>query len=376
MSAIVAPEHRQTARKLRALLGVFEAKRDLASMGAYAKAGTSSTFWSGDISWRPVGAATDAGIAGHIDSPVVPTHRRTPPVPRQLRFHPRHRIGAHEGSAGKRGMRYRRTAMTRSDTAFIGSIPELYDRHLGPVLFEPYASEIARRLPPEASRVLEVAAGTGRVSRHLLKALPAAGTLLATDLNDAMLVRAAELITDARVTWRTADAQVLPVGDGEVDAVVCQFGLMFVPDKPLALREMRRVLRKGGRLLLGTWDHLDRNEASKLLHALAIATFPSDPPLFMLTPFSMCDREALRALVAGAGFSKVEVETVEVIGESESAGDFATGMVRGNPLWNQLVERGVDAPAFERAVATALAARFGDRPCRTPLSAHIVTAIA
>ena len=266
--------------------------------------------------------------------------------------------------------------MTSSSTAFVGSIPELYDRHLGPVLFEPYAIELARRLPPGTTRVLEVAAGTGRVTRHLLRALPAAGTLLATDLNDAMLVRAAQLITDPRVTWRAADAQALPLPDGELDAVVCQFGLMFVPDKPRALREMRRVLRPGGRLLLATWDQLERNAASKVLHELAIAAFPGDPPLFMLTPFSMPDREALRTLVADAGFANVEVETVECTGHSESAEDLAIGMVRGNPLWNQIVERGIDAPAFERAVAAALAARFGEQPCRSPLSAHVVTAIA
>jgi len=157
---------------------------------------------------------------------------------------------------------------------------------------------------------------------------------------------------------------------------VCQFGLMFVPDKPLALREMRRVLRTGGQLLLVTWDHLDHNVATKVLHELAVAAFPGDPPMFMLTPFSMPDREALRALVVEAGFSNVEVETVSHTGRAESAASLATGFVRGNPLWNQLVERGVDAPAFEAAVTAALAARFGDRPCDSPLSAHVVTAIA
>ncbi|MBL0214440.1 MAG: class I SAM-dependent methyltransferase, partial [Myxococcales bacterium] len=129
--------------------------------------------------------------------------------------------------------------MTSPATAFIGSIPELYDRHLGPVLFEPYAIEIARRLAPGTARVLEIAAGTGRVSRHLLSALPPTGRLLATDLNEPMLSRAAQVITDPRVTWSAADAQALPFGDGEFDAVVCQFGLMFVPDKPRAVREMR-----------------------------------------------------------------------------------------------------------------------------------------
>lgn len=266
--------------------------------------------------------------------------------------------------------------MSSPATAFIGSIPELYDRHLGPVLFEPYALELARRIPAGASRLLEVAAGTGRVSRHLLEGLAAGGTLLATDLNEAMLARAAQLVRDPRVTWRAADAQALPVEGGQYDAVVCQFGLMFVPDKPRALREMRRALRPGGRLVLDTWDLLARNEASQLLHDLALAAFPGDPPLFMLTPFSLPERDVLRALIADAGFSAVEVETVAHVGHSTSAADLAIGLVRGNPLWNQLAERGVDADAFQHTVTAALSERFGSEPCRSPLSAHVVTAIA
>ncbi len=266
--------------------------------------------------------------------------------------------------------------MTSSTTAFHGAIPELYDRHLGPVLFEPYAIDLARRIPPGTTRALEVAAGTGRVSRHLLSALPADGRLLATDLNDAMLQRAAQLVTDARVTWQAADAQALPLPDGDFDVVACQFGLMFVPDKPLALREMRRVLRKGGRLLLNTWAHLDLNRATKVFQDLVMATFPTDPPLFLQTPFSMHDRDALRALVEEAGFAQVGVETVACTGRSESAAALATGLVRGNPLWGQLVERDVDAPTFEAAVTAELARWFGDRPCCSPLSAHVVTAIA
>jgi len=152
--------------------------------------------------------------------------------------------------------------------------------------------------------------------------------------------------------------------------------LMFVPDQARALREMRRVLRPGGRVLLTTWDRLEHNAASELLHRLAVALTPDDPPAFMLTPFSLFDPDALQAACASAGFAEVRVETVAATGESVSAADFAIGLVRGNPLWNQLVERGVDASAFERQVAAALAARFGDRPCRHPLSAHVAAAVA
>lgn len=267
--------------------------------------------------------------------------------------------------------------MSSATTRFVGSIPELYDRHMGPVLFEPYAHDAARRLPADARRVLEVAAGTGRVTRQLLARLPADGELVASDLNPPMLEEAARRLgQDARLTFQQADAQALPFADRRFDTVVCQFGLMFVPDKGLALREMRRVLRPGGTLLLSTWDALERNPATVVLQDLVMQTFPDDPPLFMKTPFSMTDPAELEALAREAGFAKVVVETVALTGESESAAHLATGLVRGNPLWNQLVERGADAAAFEAAVRAALIRAFGDVPCRSALSAHVVTAVA
>ncbi|MGE5182868.1 MAG: class I SAM-dependent methyltransferase [Acidobacteriota bacterium] len=262
-------------------------------------------------------------------------------------------------------------------TRFAGKIPELYDRHMGPVLFEPYARDVAARLPAGTRHVLEIAAGTGRVTRHLLAALAPEAELVATDLNQPMLDEARQLLpADARLSFRAADAQALPFSDASFDAVTCQFGLMFVPDQPLALREMRRVLRPGGTLLLSTWDRLERNPASELLHELAHAELPADPPAFMARPFSLHDARALHELVAAAGFASVRIETVGKTGEAESASHLATGFVRGNPLYDQLVERGIDAHAFQARVTTALARTYGDAPCRSPLSAHVVTAVA
>jgi ubiquinone/menaquinone biosynthesis C-methylase UbiE len=264
-----------------------------------------------------------------------------------------------------------------SATRFVGQIPELYDRHMGPVLFEPYARDLAARIAPTTRRLLEIAAGTGRATRHLLGALRADGELVATDLNEPMIVEAQRrLPADPRLRWQTADAQALPFDASQFDVVACQFGLMFMPDKPVALRHMRRVLRRGGALLLSTWDDITRNPASKLLHELACAALPADPPTFMSTPFSMPDPSVLRALVEAAGFSTVRVDTVALIGEASSAADLATGFVRGNPLWNQLVERGIDAGAFQARVEDGLRRAFGDTPCRSSLSAQVVTAIA
>jgi len=265
-----------------------------------------------------------------------------------------------------------------SITRFVGSIPELYDRHMGPVLFEPYARDLAARLPAGSRRVLEIAAGTGRVTRHLLGALASDAELVATDLNEPMIAIAQQQLVDSRVRWQAADAQALPfkTDDEPFDVVVCQFGLMFVPDKVLALREMRRVLRTGGTLLLSVWDELGRNPASKRLHELAFALMPENPPAFMATPFSMSDAQVLRSLATEAGFSEVRIDTVVKTGEAVSAADLATGFVRGNPLWGQLVERGVDAEAFHAQVAAMLAQEFGDMPCKSPMSAHVLTAVA
>ncbi|HEX5061135.1 MAG TPA: class I SAM-dependent methyltransferase [Kofleriaceae bacterium] len=261
-------------------------------------------------------------------------------------------------------------------TRFVGSIPALYDRHLGPVLFEPYAHDLAQRVPKGAQTLLEIAAGTGRVTRQLLAVLPSGAVAVVTDLNEPMLDEAKQHISDPRVRWQAADAMALPFADGAFDVVACQFGLMFVPDKLVALREMRRALRPGGTLLVSVWDAIENNPATAVLHKLAFETFPNDPPMFMKTPFSMPDAAALAALAREAGFSDVRVETVAKTGEAESAAHLATGFVRGNPLWNQLVDRGVDAPAFEAAVAAALTREFGGAPCRSALSAHVLTAVA
>ncbi|HTL34302.1 MAG TPA: methyltransferase domain-containing protein [Kofleriaceae bacterium] len=264
--------------------------------------------------------------------------------------------------------------MTTTAPQFAGSIPETYETYFAPVLFEPYSRELARRIPPEATRILEIAAGTGRLSRRLLDNMPARTELVVTDLHQPMLDVASSRIHDSRARFQQADMLELPFIDGTFDAVFCQFGLMFAPDKPLAMREMHRVLRPGGTLVVAVWDTLANNPASELLHRMAFALMPDDPPVFMARPFSMADSQELLALAQD--FASAHVDTVMLPGVSESASHFATGLVRGNPLYNQLVERRIDADAFQAQVAAALASEFGDSPCKSQLSAHILTAVA
>ncbi|HEU4403432.1 MAG TPA: class I SAM-dependent methyltransferase [Candidatus Polarisedimenticolia bacterium] len=269
--------------------------------------------------------------------------------------------------------------MTDVNVVFTGSIPENYDRYLGPTLFEPYARDLARRVPGKhGTRLLEVACGTGIATRHLLDHLPPGGRLVATDLNEPMLQRArGSLPAAGRIDWRQADACALPFEDGSFDAVVCQFGLMFVPDKGLAVREARRVLAPGGAFVTSVWDSLDANRFARIAHETIASYFPSDPPTFYQVPFSLHDRQALLGLLAANGFPGARLEEVALEGESPSAADLARGLVEGNPVGAAVRERGgVPVETVIGAVARNVAKEFGDRPVRLPLKAVVASARA
>ena len=260
--------------------------------------------------------------------------------------------------------------------AFDGSIPSLYDRLLGPMIFEPYARDMATRVPlTGGTRVLEVACGTGRVTRHLIAGLTARATLTASDLSAAMLAEArVQLGNDPRVTWQEADAMALPFADGSFDSVVCQFGVMFFPDKAKGIRELHRVLAPGGRLAFSTWDSMDANPFAAVISRVVRSFFVEDPPTFYDIPFSMHDRGELEALAVTAGFTNVRVQVRADTAKSPRALDAATGFVRGNPMINALRDRKVaDVDHIVHAVAGAFREEFGDGPMRASMQALIVT---
>ena len=262
-------------------------------------------------------------------------------------------------------------------TSFTGSIPALYDRHLGPVLFEPYARDLAGRMPAhEGARILETACGTGVATRRMLERLPASARLVATDLNEGMLDRAREALgRDPRVEWRVADAQQLPFPEGSFDAIAMQFGIMFVLDKPLALREALRVLRSGGRLVYNAWESFDKNAFGRIANNVVKSVFPVDPPTFYMTPFGDHDPAEHARRAQAAGFHEVKVENVSFESLSESAEHFAVGLIRGNPVSVAISERGVAHEVVERRVADALRRELGDRPVRASLRAWVITAV-
>ena len=268
------------------------------------------------------------------------------------------------------------SSMNAPSSSFTGSIPRLYHDHLGPVNFDPDARDLAARVPDRAgTRVLEIACGTGIVTRHLLQRLPADALLIATDLNAAMVDEALNrLPADSRLSTRAADAQALPFPDGSFDAVVIQFGVMFFPDKPGALREARRMLAPGGVLIFNVWGTLADNPFSRITHETIGSFFPDDPPTFYLTPFGWNDRDALHSTTREAGFPDVTIDTVDARGHSESADHFSHGLVFGNPVSLTIAERGVvDGETVRAAVAARLAAELGERPCVSPMRAHVVT---
>jgi SAM-dependent methyltransferase len=265
-----------------------------------------------------------------------------------------------------------------TDSVFAGSVPALYDRYLGPLLFEPYAADLAGRLANLADgSVLEVAAGTGVVTRSLLEALPASVEIVATDLNQAMLDVAMARIEAPNVSFRQADALALPFEDASFDAVVCQFGVMFFPDKRAGYREAWRVLRPGGRLLLNVWDRIEENEVPQLTADAVAALFPHDPPRFLSrVPYGYHDTVAITDELRAAGFTQVEVETVERRSRAPSPREPAVGLCQGTPLRNEIEARDPARLAGATdAAEKALVARFGRGPVDGRMRAHVAMAV-
>ena len=263
------------------------------------------------------------------------------------------------------------------DKVFAGSIPKLYETYLVPLIFEPYANDLATRLKARRlSRVLEIAAGTGVVTRALASALPESVSIVATDLNQAMLDQAAVVGTKRAVEWRQADAMQLPFQDASFDAVVCQFGAMFFPDKAKAFAEARRMLRPGGILLFNVWDRIEENHFADTIMTALASVFPKDPPRFMArTPHGYHDRSQIARDLANSGFtSSPTIETVAARSRAKSPREPAIAYCQGTPWRNEIEAR--DAERLGEATDTAaeaIAKRFGRGAVDGKIQAHIVT---
>jgi SAM-dependent methyltransferase len=266
---------------------------------------------------------------------------------------------------------------TASDKVFAGSIPSIYESYLVPLIFQPYAEDLARRLSAHpVSSVLEIAAGTGVVTRQLAAALPATTAIVATDLNPGMLEVAASMGTARPVDWRQADAMALPFADASFDAVVCQFGAMFFPDKPKAFTEARRVLRPGGWLLFNVWDRIEDNEFPATVTDALARLFPSDAPRFLArTPHGYHDPAAIERDVRLGGFDSPDVSTVSVNSRARSARDVAVAFCQGTPLRSEIEARSPGGLEEATQVAErAVVERFGTGAIEGRIQALIVAA--
>ena len=271
-------------------------------------------------------------------------------------------------------------AMLETDKVFAGSIPENYDRHMVPLIFAPYAADLARRAASLApSAVLEIAAGTGVVTRALAPQLSADARYVVTDLNQPMLDYAASRQPpDGRLEWRQADALALPFESAAFDLVCCQFGAMFFPDRPAAYREVKRVLKPDGHLLFNVWDRIEENVfADDVTKALA-EMFPDDPPRFLArTPHGYHDTALIRRDLESAGFSRVAIETRAEQSHASSPRVPAVAYCQGTVLRSEIETR--DAGKLEAAtdyVASAIARRHGSGEVAAKIQAHVIVASA
>lgn len=263
--------------------------------------------------------------------------------------------------------------MEKVASRFVGSIPENYDEHLGPIIFEGYAADLAQRIAHvRPKRLLELAAGTGIVTRRFRDLLSDKCEITATDLNEPMLeVARTRFGFGEPVTFEQADATNLPFTDRSFDTVSCQFGVMFFPDKHQSYTEVLRVLDSGGTYLFNVWDSWKTNPFAEIVHGVVEKLFPDDPPGFYKVPFHYHDMDMIRRDVLEAGFSKVNMERVSTSSKIPSAANFAKGLVFGNPLIEEILSRGGDPLAACEAIAEAIDAKLG---AEMPLCALIIEA--
>jgi ubiquinone/menaquinone biosynthesis C-methylase UbiE len=270
-------------------------------------------------------------------------------------------------------------AVAATDKLFAGSIPETYDRFLVPLIFESYARDLAERLARvEPYSVLEIAAGTGVLTRAMSARLPTQARIIATDLNQPMLDHAQSQSHDGRITWRQADALALPFEDRSFDAVACQFGAMFFPDKVQGYREARRVLKPGGHFFFNVWDRISDNEFADVVTEALAKVFPRDPPRFMARiPHGYHDVEKIRAELNAASFTEISIATVDYKSRAPSPRDAAIAYCQGTPLRNEIEAR--DPSGLEDATneaANSLARRFGNGPIEGRIRAHVLNAVS
>jgi ubiquinone/menaquinone biosynthesis C-methylase UbiE len=265
--------------------------------------------------------------------------------------------------------------MSESESTFDGSVPQIYQEKLVPLIFEEYAEDLAGRVKvPSDGVVLETACGTGVVTRHLRRLLPEGTRIIATDFSPDMLAIARDSMTgQSAIEFDTADATALTFSDDSIDCMVCQFGIMFFPDLPLAYSEAARVIKPGGTFIFSIWDSLERNRLPQIGHETLYAMFGDDRPGFLEIPFGYDDLAEIRDALQLAGFADIDISVMPRISRAPSARDVATAIAAGTPLAAALAERGAQQEVLEKFEA-AIIEEFGDGEIAAPMQATAITA--
>jgi ubiquinone/menaquinone biosynthesis C-methylase UbiE len=260
--------------------------------------------------------------------------------------------------------------------AFSGSIPKNYDAFLGPLFFELYAIDLASRIKKlQPSNILELASGTGRLTKLLPAVASKSASVIASDINPAMVSFGQKEVNAENVKWQVADAISLPFADETFDCVVVQFGVMFYSDRIKAFREAWRVLKPGGVFLFNAWNELKKNPPSFLAQKTLEHFFPVDTPAFFSVPYSYFDETLIRSDLEKAGFKNIETELVKLTGHGRSAADTAKGLLQGTPAFTAIEERDAEKlPLIVAHLETEIANQFGKENLEVPLEAWVATA--
>jgi SAM-dependent methyltransferase len=267
-------------------------------------------------------------------------------------------------------------ALTPATTpiSWSGTFPQNYEDNLK-FIFGPYADDLANRVDLPSGNILELACGTGQVTQRLAAKLNRDVNIWATDLSPDMMAVAQQKVNAQNISWAQVDMCAIPYSEAYFDVVVCQFGLMFAPDKLKALQEIYRVLNKGGRLIFNTWGLLANNKVFQIFNETLVNLMNFDLAGAEQGPFSLQDEQAVRRLLSSAGFSDVRLASVSKTGESPTAAQAAKGFFQGSQLAASLKEKN---PALGDQIQAMAANEFmrqlADHPMRTPLQAWVFEA--
>jgi ubiquinone/menaquinone biosynthesis C-methylase UbiE len=255
---------------------------------------------------------------------------------------------------------------------FAGSIAENYEKYLTSVFFTEPAKDIISRVPKDTVSILELACGTGMVTRMLREKFPEA-KITATDINPDMLKVAKEKLEGkSGIEWAEVNAEEIPYGDNTFDCVICQYGIMFVPDKQKMVGEAFRVLKPGGTFLFNTWDSLEKVTIAGITNGVIKDFFKDDPPAFYSIPFSMYNPSEMEGYMKTAGFNNISVDNVKLEGTSPSAEDAAIGFSEGNPIYTAICERDKNMlPEIKKTLAEKFSKEFGATNLKIPLSLFV-----